>query len=102
MTCVTLQATIMIKSWKHKGLKKFYESGDKSGIQPRHAKALGDILFQLANAISAEDMNTPGNDFHKLIGNMKGHFSVTVQANWRVTFMFQDGNAIVVDYQDYH
>lgn len=92
----------MIKSWKHKGLRKFYESGDKSGIQARHAKLLSEILFQLANAVKPEDMNTPGNNFHKLIGNMKGHYSVTVKANWRVTFMFEDGDAIVVDYQDYH
>lgn len=92
----------MIKSWKHKGLKKFYEIGDKSGIQPRHAEILGELLLQLANAVNAKDMNTPGNNFHKLKGNLKDHFAVTVQANWRITFMFEDGDAIVVDYQDYH
>ncbi len=92
----------MIKSWKHKGLKRFYETGDKSGIQPRHTEALRAILFQLSCATNANDMNTPGNNFHKLEGNLKGHFSVTLQANWRVTFMFKDGDAIVVDYQDYH
>lgn len=80
----------------------FYETGDKSGIQPRHAKPLSEILFQLTNAVKAEDMNTPGNNFHKLIGKMKGHYSVTVKANWRITFMFEDGDAIIVDYQDYH
>jgi proteic killer suppression protein len=92
----------MIKSWRHKGLRKFYETGDKSGIQPKHVKAIQLLLFQLANARQAEDMNTPGNDYHTLRGNKKGFHSVKVNANWRIIYEFKDGHATNVDYLDYH
>jgi proteic killer suppression protein len=92
----------MIKSWKHKGLKDFYETGSKKGIQSKHAKKLSFLLFQLTTAISPYDMNTPGNGFHKLIGNLDGHYAVKVSGNWRVIFQFQGKDAILVDYLDYH
>ena len=92
----------MIKSWQHKGLKNFYETGSKAGIQPKHAKILSILLLQLASAISAEDMNTPGNDFHILHGTLKGYYAVKVSGNWRLIFQFKGEDAILVDYLDYH
>ncbi len=92
----------MIKTWQHKGLKKFFETGSKAGIQPKHADILRLLLFQLASAIKAEDMNTPGNYFHPLHGDLKGYFSVKVSGNWRLIFQFEEENAILVDYVDYH
>lgn len=92
----------MIKSWRHKGLKQFYETGSKAGIQPKHAEILRLLLFQLANAIQPKDMNTPGNDFHSLIGDMQGYYSIRVNANWRIIFQFEGEDAILVNYLDYH
>jgi len=92
----------MIQNWRHKGLKKFYETGNKSGIQPKHVEILSMLLFQLANAIQPEDMNTPGNNFHKLTGNLIGYYAVTINKNWRLLFKFKGQHAYEVDYIDYH
>lgn len=92
----------MMKDWRHKGLKKFYESGSKAGIQPKHAEILRLLLFQLATAMKPDDMNTPGNDFHRLYGDLQGYFSVKVNENWRLIFQFEGTDAILVDYIDYH
>ena len=92
----------MIKSWRHKGLKEFYETGSKRKIQAKHAERLRLLLFQLANAICSEDMKLPGNGFHKLKGNLNGYYAVKVSANWRLIFQFNGRNAILVDYIDYH
>jgi proteic killer suppression protein len=92
----------MIKSFVHKGLQQFFESGSKAGIQPHHAPRLARQLARLDVASSPEDMNVPGWRLHSLAGNLEGHYSVTVNGNWRMTFMFEDGDAILVDYQDYH
>ena len=92
----------MIISWRHKGLKKFYESGSKTGIQPKHANTIRLLLFQLTNATKPEDMHTPGNGFHKLSGDLKGFYALKVSGNWRVVFKFEKENVILVDYIDYH
>jgi proteic killer suppression protein len=92
----------MIKGWRHKGLKKFYETGSKAGIQPKHAEILGLLLLQLASAIRPDDMNTPGNRYHQLHGNLNGYHSVTISGNWRLIFQFEGEDAILVDYIDYH
>lgn len=92
----------MVKTWKHKGLKKFFETGNKSGIIAVHSKKLKIILQRLSAAIHQEDMNTPGMQFHKLIGNLSGFYSVSVSGNWRVIFKFKEHNAEEVDYVDYH
>jgi len=92
----------MIKSWQHKGLKKFYETGNKSGIIPAHAKRLK-VLLQLLDAASApKKLNLPGLDFHMLLGNLKSFYSIAVRANWKIIFKFEKGNAILVNYLDYH
>lgn len=92
----------MIKSFAHKGLEQFFLTGSKAGIQPRHATRLRLILAQLHQARSVEDMKIPTLRLHELKGNRKDTWSVTVQANWRVTFRFIEGEAEVVDYEDYH
>ncbi len=92
----------MIKSWKHKGLKAFFETGSLAGIQAAHKVKLKIILQYLEAAVKPEDLNLPGMRFHPLMGKQKGYFSVTVNANWRVIYMFENGDAILVDYLDYH
>ena len=92
----------MIKSWRHKGLRLFYETGSTAKIQAKHADKLHDILQALDFATAPEQMNFPGLDFHKLSGDLKGYYSVTVNKNWRVIFMFEGKDAILVNYIDYH
>lgn len=92
----------MIKTWKHKGLKKFFESGRTAGIKTEHKFRLKIILQRLNAAIKADDMNLPGMRFHALKGNRKGYYSVTVSGNWRVIYKSEGQNAILVDYLDYH
>jgi len=92
----------MIKSIRHKGLEEFFCNGSKAGIQPAHAKRLRLQLAKLDTSKSAEDMNMPGWKLHPLSRDLAGHWSVWVNGNWRMTFTFEDGDAILVDYQDYH
>lgn len=92
----------MIKTFRHKGIKEFFTSGSKAGIQPSHAAKLSRQLRQLNDARSAADMNMPGWNWHPLSGDLSGHWSVWVNGNWRLTFSFDGEDAILVDYQDYH
>ena len=92
----------MIKSFRHKGLRRFFESGNTSGVQAVHAKRLRLQMAALDTARVIEEMDIPGFRLHPLKGEMKGRWSITVNDNWRVTFEFQDGNAYVLDYEDYH
>jgi len=92
----------LIKSFKHKGLKKLFEKDDCSGVKPEHKKKLIRILDRLDASPQPADMNLPSFKLHELSGNEKGTWSVWVNGNWRVTFKFKDENAIVVDYRDYH
>lgn len=92
----------MIKNFNHKGLEKFFETGSTVGIQAKHAEKLNLLLTTLHFANSAQDMNVPGWAFHPLKGDMKQHYAVKVNANWRLTFRFEGCDAYVVDYQDYH
>ncbi len=92
----------MIKSFSHKGLEVFFLTGKKAGIQAVHARRL-QIILTLLNVIKApQGMNAPGFGLHALKGDLKGHWSVTVNGNWRLTFRFEGEDAILVDYQDYH
>lgn len=92
----------MIKHFKHKGLKLFFETGSKSGIRPDHAARLARQLRQLNDARAAGEMNMPGWKLHPLAGDLANHWSVTVSGNWRMTFTFDGQDAVLVDYQDYH
>ena len=92
----------MIKTFQHKGLKAFFETGSMAGIQTAHAPRLGAVLRRLNAATSAQDMNLPGWKLHPLKGReLKGHYSVWISGNWRVTFKFDGIDVILVDYQDY-
>lgn len=92
----------MIKTWKHKGLRLFFQTGVASGIQSKHQTKLKIILQLLDASIQPEDMDLPGMRFHKLKGDLKNYYSVTVNGNWRVIFTFDGSDAILVDYLDYH
>lgn len=92
----------MIKSFKHKGLKQFFETGNTSGILPTHQDKLKFLLIALHTATCIEDMSLPSFRLHKLKGNKKGLWAVDVNKNWRVTFEFIDGDAYIVNYEDYH
>ena len=92
----------MIRTFKHKGLAKFFETGTKSGIQAQHAERLRLILGTLNAAVKPEDMALPGLKLHPLKGNRKDTWAVSVSGNWRITFKFVSADAEVVDYEDYH
>jgi len=92
----------MIKSFKHKGLENFFYTGSKKGIRPEHANRLERILDRLNAASDIKDMNYPGSFLHHLTGNKKGLHAVKVSGNWRIFFKFIDGDAFIVDYDDYH
>jgi len=92
----------VIKSIAHKGLEKYFLAGSAAGVQAIHANRLRLILAQLDKARTIDDMDIPTLHLHELRGSRKGIWSVTVQANWRVTFRFVDGDAEVVNYEDYH
>jgi len=92
----------MIQSFRHKGLRRFYESGSAAGVQPHHTKRLRMLLTALDTAQFIEDMDIPGFRLHQLKGEERGRWSVWVNGNWRVTFEFKDGHAYVLDYEDYH
>ena len=92
----------MIKSFRHKGLRRLHETGSTSGVQAGHAKRLRLQLAALDTAQDIDDMDIPGFRLHPLKGALKGRWSITVNGNWRITFEFRDGNAYVLDYEDYH
>ena len=91
-----------IKTFKHKGLKKFFESGSKAGIQAAHAKKIKLILDLLNSATEVKDVNFPGSDFHPLTRELQGFYSVHVNGNWTIIFRFANGEANDVDLADYH
>jgi len=92
----------MIKSFKHKGLKNFFETGSKRGIMPDHASRIARILDRMDGSIAPTDMDLPGYYLHQLSGQEKDTWSVRVSGNWRITFLFEGEDAILVDYKDYH
>lgn len=92
----------MIKSFRHKGLRRFFEHGRVDGIQPAHARKLRMLLAALDTATEIADMDVPGFALHPLKGERKGQWAVSVSGNWRVTFEFRDGNVYLVNYEDYH
>lgn len=93
----------MIKTFRHKGLKAFFEDGRTAGIPTQHAPRLGRMLRVLDAAAQPQDMNQPGWRLHALKGReLKGHFSVWVSGNWRLTFVFRGVDVELVDYLDYH
>lgn len=92
----------MIKSFRHKGLKAYFEKGSIAGIQAAHAPKLGAMLRRLNEATDAQAMNLPGWSLHPLKGALKGHWSTWVSGNWRLSFRFDGTDTELVDYRDYH
>ena len=92
----------MIRTFRHRGLERFFRTGSKAGIQPKHAKRLRLQLGRLDAAGVPADMDLPGWRLHPLKGELAGHWAVWVDENWRMTFTFEGTDAILVDYQDYH
>jgi proteic killer suppression protein len=92
----------MIQRFKHKGLRRLFETGSSTGINPQHEKRLRQILALLETAETLDDMDLPGLNLHELKGGRKGIWSVKVSGNWRVTFKLQKGDASDINYEDYH
>jgi toxin HigB-1 len=92
----------VIRSFRHKGVQRFFEAGSKAGIQATHAGRLARQLRQLNDARRPQDMNIPGWKLHPLSGELAGHWSVWVSGNWRLVFAFEGEDAVAVDYVDYH
>jgi proteic killer suppression protein len=92
----------VIESFRHRGLKALYEGRRPAKVAPSHVAKLTRILTALDRCGGPEGMALPGFRLHRLTGGLKGHFAVSVSGNWRVTFRFQDGRAVEIDYLDYH
>ena len=92
----------MIKSFRHKGIERYFLTGKTTGIQPKHAERLRNQLARLSVAKGPHDMGAPAWRLHPLKGALAGIWAVRVDENWRLTFAFDDGNAVLVDYRDYH
>ncbi len=92
----------MIENFKHKGLRELFLTGVKKGIDPNHSQKLLRILDRLDASIHVQDMNLPGYRLHPLKGDKAGFWAVDVSGNFRLTFRFEEGKALNVDYEDYH
>lgn len=92
----------MIRTFRHKGLERFFTKGERRGIDARQAERIRRMLDRLDAAAMPQDMNLPGYGFHGLKGERRGTFAVAVSGNWRITFRFHEGDAIDVNLEDYH
>lgn len=92
----------MIKNFKHKGLNKYFVNNDKSMLNAKHCGRISRLLDRLDGSIQINDMDLPGYGLHKLLGDRKNTWSVTVSGNWRITFRFESGHAYDVNLEDYH
>ena len=92
----------MIRSFRHKGLRRFFDTGSTAGIQPSHSKRLQMLLAALHTAPTLDDFRWQSFRLHPLKGSGRGRWSVWVNGNWRVTFEFIDADAHDLDYEDYH
>ncbi|GAA4486846.1 type II toxin-antitoxin system RelE/ParE family toxin [Microbacterium panaciterrae] len=92
----------MIRSFRHKGLRLLYETGKASGVQPHHTKRLRIQLAVLDSAQTVDDVDLPGFRLRALRGESRGRWSIWVNGNWQVTFEFRDGDAYILNYEDYH
>jgi proteic killer suppression protein len=93
---------VVIKRFRHRGLKRLYERDDHRGLNPDHVEKIARALARLDQAERPEDMNLPGFRLHQLKGDLSGFWSITVSANWRIVFRFESRNVTDVDYVDYH
>jgi proteic killer suppression protein len=93
---------VVILSFRNRALQRFWQGSDRKGLNPQHISKIDRILRSLGGTNSVEDMAVPGFRLHKLAGYSPERWSVWVNANWRITFSFVDGDAFDVDYEDYH
>jgi proteic killer suppression protein len=101
VTSFTLRCKLVIRNFKHRGLKRLYEDGDARGVRPDLVESVEDILVRLDGAITPQALNLPGYRLHALKGDLKGFWSVTVRANWRIIFRFEGADATDVELIDY-
>ena len=92
----------MIRTFRHKGLRLLFETGGGRGVQAAHVRRITDILDLLNAAARPGDMNFPGSHLHPLKGELAGYWAVRVSGNWRIVFRIEKGDALDVDYVDYH
>lgn len=92
----------VIRSFRHKGLERYFTKSERKGIDARHEARIRRILDRLDAATRADDMNLPGYQFHGLKGDRKDSYAVSVSGNWRITFRFENGDALDVNLEDYH
>ena len=92
----------MIRRFRHRGLKRLYKDDDRRGLNPQHVEIVARILARLDRASEPQDMDLPGWRLHPLKGELAGFWSVSVRANWRIVFRFENGDVTDVDYLDYH
>ena len=92
----------MIRSFKHRGLKRLFERDDRSGIRPDLVDTVQEMLTALDDAVIPQELNLPGYRLHPLKGGLRGFWSVTVRANWRIIFRFEGTDAFDVELIDYH
>ncbi|MCP1339232.1 type II toxin-antitoxin system RelE/ParE family toxin [Idiomarina sp. M1R2S28] len=92
----------MIKTFKHKGLRLYFESGSTRGIKASHTARLRMQLVALNTAMKVSDLDIPGYKLHPLKGSRKNIWSIAVSGNWRLTFEFRDGHVYLLNYEDYH
>lgn len=92
----------MIQSFRHRGLKRLFEQGNRAGIGPALLVKVEEILAILDAAETLEEIDLPGYRLHRLVGKLRGSYSVRVTGNWRITFRFEQGSAYDVDLADYH
>jgi toxin HigB-1 len=92
----------MIRSFKNKALQRFFETDNPRGLSVQNTARVSRILRALDDASRPEDMNLPGFKFHRLTGDQRGRFAVSVTGNWRITFEWVENDAIDVELEDYH
>ncbi len=92
----------MIKSFKHKGLERLFTKGSASGVQTAYAPRIILMLDAIDAAEQVSELGLPGFRLHRLKGDRRNVWSVTVSGNWRITFEFEKGNAYILDLEDYH
>lgn len=92
----------MVRTFRHKGLKRLFEKDNPSGVRADQASRIRDVLAHLDRAQLPADLDLPGYRLHALKGDLKAYWSVTISGNWRIIFRFEDGSAFDVDLVDYH
>ena len=102
-TCAgTRYGILVIRTFRHRGLKRFFQDGDASKVRADQIARIADVLAHLDTAVRPADVALPGYRLHPLKGDLKGYWSITISGNWRIVFRFEDGDVLDVDFVDYH